>query len=355
MWKKVEYEKKDINKAGEKIIDPDITPDECAKCLKVIDNWRAAHAFPTNTFAIHLKHCVQDIPSAVVVQRLKRRDTIVQKLERFPTMKLYRMQDLGGCRVILPKVADVYDLVKQMRTSRIRHEESNYKDYIAIPNPDTGYRGYHLIYKYFSDRNTDYNGLKVEIQIRTKLQHIWATAVETVGVFTDNKLKFNSGSEDWLKFFKLTSGLFAIEERTAIPDGLPTDAMEIFDQWLVLLEKLDVISTLGTIGIATQKIGHIKKRAKKQQGYYIIKLWFDPVDVEIEPFYGKEKSLEAATQAYSELESLKQISKFDCVLVSAQSYETLVDAYPNYFLDVKQFLQEVSYLLKKYSNLKGRT
>ena len=70
MWKKVEYEKKDINKAGEKIIDPDITPDECAKCLKVIDNWRAAHAFPTNTFAIHLKHCVQDIPSAVVVQRL---------------------------------------------------------------------------------------------------------------------------------------------------------------------------------------------------------------------------------------------------------------------------------------------
>lgn len=355
MWKKVEYEKKDINKAGEKIIDPNMTPDERANCLRIIDNWRAAHAFPTNTFAIHLKHLVQDIPTAVVVQRLKRRDTIVQKLERFPTMKLHRMQDLGGCRVILPKVADVYDLVKQMRSSRIRHEESNYKDYIAIPNPNTGYRGYHLIYKYLSDRNTDYNGLKVEIQIRTKLQHIWATAVETVGVFTDNKLKFNSGSEDWLKFFKLTSGLFAIEERTAIPDGLPTDAMEIFDQWLVLLEKLDVISTLGTIGIATQKIGHIKKRAKKQQGYYIIKLRFDPVDVEIEPFYGKEKSLEAATQAYSELESLKQISKFDCVLVSAQSYETLVDAYPNYFLDVKQFLQEVSYLLKKYSNLKGRT
>ena len=95
MWKKVEYEKKDINKAGEKIIDPNITPDECAKCLKVIDNCRATQALPTNTFAIPLKHCVQDIPSAVVVQRLKRRDTIVQKLERFPTMKLYRMQDLG--------------------------------------------------------------------------------------------------------------------------------------------------------------------------------------------------------------------------------------------------------------------
>ena len=167
-------------------------------------------------------------------------------------------------------------------------------------------------------------------------------------------MKFNSGSEDWLKFFKLTSGLFAIEEQTAIPDGLPTDAIEIFYQWLELLEKLDVISTLGAIGIATQKIGHIKKSAKKQQGYYLIKLWFDSVDVEIEPFYGKEKSLEAATQAYSELEGLKQISKFDCVLVSAQSYETLIDAYPNYFLDVKQFLQEISHLLKKYGRLKGR-
>ena len=354
MWKKVEYTKKEINDAGEKIINSNITSDERAKCLNIIDNWRAAHAFPTNTFAIHLKHCVQDIPSAVVVQRLKRRDTIIHKLERFPTMKLHRMQDLGGCRVILPTVSNVYNLVKQMRSSRIRHEESNYKDYIAIPNPDTGYRGYHLIYKYFSDRKTDYNGLKVEIQIRTRLQHIWATAVETVGVFTDNKLKFNSGSEDWLRFFKLTSGLFAIEEQTAIPDGLPTDAIEVFDQWLELLEKLDVISTLGAIGIATQKIGHIKKRAKKQQGYYIIKLWFDPVDVEIEPFYGKEKSLEAATQAYSELEGLKQISKFDCVLVSAQSYETLIDAYPNYFLDLKQFLREINHLLKKYSKLKGR-
>lgn len=88
MWKKVEYEKKDINKAGEKIIDPNMTPDERANCLRIIDNWRAAHAFPTNTFAIHLKHLVQDIPTAVVVQRLKRRDTIVQKLERFPTMNI---------------------------------------------------------------------------------------------------------------------------------------------------------------------------------------------------------------------------------------------------------------------------
>ena len=64
--------------------------------------------------------------------------------------------------------------------------------------------------------------------------------------------------------------------------------------------------------------------------------------------------MEAATQAYSDLESLKQVSKFDCVLVSAQSYETLVAAYPNYFLDVKQFLREVSQLLKKYSKLKGQ-
>lgn len=350
MWKKCGYTKGEINRAGEKVLNKNLSKEEREEALKIIDVFRAAHAFPMNTFAINLKHRVENIKSAIVVQRLKRLDTILYKLERFPDMKLSRMQDLGGCRVILPTIEDVYSLVKSLRRSRIRHIEHNYKDYIAVPNPETGYRGYHLIYKYNSDKIEDYNGLLIELQIRTQLQHIWATAVETIGLFTDNKLKFNNGSNKWLMFFKFTSALFSIQEKSAIVDDVPESELEIFKNWVTLLDELNVISTLRMIGITTKNVGHITKNSTKK-GYYLIKLNFTQKSIDITIFEGAEKSLEEATKEYNKIEKEKKISNVDCVLVSASSYETLIKAYPNYFLDVSKFLQEIKKILKKYQDI----
>ena len=171
MWKKVEYSKKKIERAGRRIVDPSISDTERAECLEIIDNWRAAHAYPMNTFAVNLRRQVADIDGAIVAQRLKRLDTICDKLKRHSQMSLYRMQDLGGCRVIVPTIADVYMVKERLEKSRIRHEKADQKDYIKEPNPKTGYRGIHLIYRYKSERSKGYNGLRTEIQIRTKLQH----------------------------------------------------------------------------------------------------------------------------------------------------------------------------------------
>lgn len=348
MWKTVEYNKKQINAAGKKISTNDISEQEKRQYLDVIDNWRAAHAFPMNTFAINLRHQVEDIEGAIVVQRLKRLETIIGKIQRYPEMALYRMQDIAGCRVILPTIEQVYAVKKKLQSSRIRHELHNEKDYIAIPNPDTGYRGIHLIYRYKSDKRTDYNGMQVEIQLRTHLQHIWATAVETVGKFTDNELKFNSGSKDWLEFFKLTSALFSIEESSAVVEGVSNDSLKIYSDWLILIDKLNVIATLGAIGLATQQLGHISTGKKTKKGYYLIKLYLDPISVEIEEFMGMEKGLELATEAYKTFEQQKEYLNKDCVLVSAESYEALVDAYPNYFMDVNKFLKVIHKIIKKY-------
>ena len=288
MWKKSGYTKKEINDAGKQIINKNLSSEERKRCIAIIDNWRAAHAYPMNTFAIHLKHLVGEIPNALVVQRLKRLDTIIKKLERFPSMQLYRMQDLGGCRVIVPKIEDVYNVVSSLRKSRIRHIEHNYKDYIATPNPNTGYRGYHLIYNYKSDKKTDYNGMQVEVQIRTQLQHLWATAVETVGLFTDNGLKFNQGSQDWLQFFKYASALFAIEEMSALPEGISTNPKAIISDLLKLNDKLNAIDTMWTIGMATQKYMSVEKKKNKVdiitwEGYSIY------VNKHIIPFYQEKK------------------------------------------------------------------
>ena len=58
--------------------------------------------------------------------------------------------------------------------------------------------------------------MKIELQIRTKLQHSWAMAVETAELITGTALKSSQGEEEWLTFFKVISSLFAIKEKTPI-------------------------------------------------------------------------------------------------------------------------------------------
>ena len=345
MWKSSKYGKKKIEKAGRKIALENLSEDEKWECLEVIDNWRAAHAFPMNTFTINLKKQVNDIEGAIVVQRLKRLDTIVDKLKRFPEMSLYRMQDLGGCRVILPTIEDVYSVKKKFQSSRIRHELHNEKDYIAIPNPDTGYRGIHLIYKYQSDRKEDYNGLLVEVQIRSKKQHLWATAVETVGIFTQNGLKFNQGSDRWLRFFKVVSALFSIEEASAVVEGVSEDPKEIINELLYIMRELKVAEKLLTIGLATTHMGRI--RTSKTPGYYLMALDVNNSKLGITKF----SNIEKATDEYNKLE-LRKTAGMDVVLVSAQSFEALMHAYPNYFANVKEFMNTLTGLIKKYRGIK---
>ena len=46
------------------------------------------------------------------------------------------------------------------------------------------------------------------MQIRTAIQHSWATAVEMVGLFRKESLKSGFGDIKWLRFFELVSELF---------------------------------------------------------------------------------------------------------------------------------------------------
>ncbi|WP_186307778.1 RelA/SpoT domain-containing protein [Paraburkholderia sp. BCC1884] len=159
----------------------------------VMSNWRASHQFPLNTFKINLRDRARSVDEyAFVAQRLKRAPSIVAKLSRFPNMRLTQMQDIGGCRAVLSTLADVTLLRDALKSSRIKHRLVNEKDYIAAPKQD-GYWGIHLVYRYVSDRKETYNNHSVEIQIRTNLQHAWATAVETVGTLIGQGLKADQG------------------------------------------------------------------------------------------------------------------------------------------------------------------
>ena len=128
--------------------------------------------------------------------RLRRAAPQAFALDHFETgkttrIRLSQMQDIGGCRAVLRTSDNAYDLASDFVISRIRHELVRHKNYIEYPR-QSGYRSIHLVYEYNSDRSTHWQGLKTEIQIRSLLQHQWATAVETVGTFTRERTQVES-------------------------------------------------------------------------------------------------------------------------------------------------------------------
>lgn len=185
-WEVPLYSKKEINKAGMTLANPNSSINEKNHALNILNNWRASHAYHLQVITSNLQ---QRNTKAIVVQRLKRIESITGKLERFPDMNLYRIQDLGGCRVIVDSIGDVYNSLNKYKNSRIRHILKREYDYIQNPKK-SGYRSYHMVYQFQSDRKDTYNkNMLVEVQFRTQLQHTWATAVEMMGIYTKSNLK----------------------------------------------------------------------------------------------------------------------------------------------------------------------
>ena len=185
--------------------------DDREEAFKIANNWRSAHAYPSFAFYNTLRNRSQRIyASATVVRRIKRLASIQKKLTRFGAMALSQMQDIGGCRTVVltvPQVRAVRNLYVGRGHRRFQHEFVDEDDYIAQPQR-SGYRAIHLIYKYMSDKfnQVAYCGQRIELQIRSRPQHSWAAAVETVDAFTRQSLKSSQGSET-LASFLLTYGI----------------------------------------------------------------------------------------------------------------------------------------------------
>ena len=285
-----------------------------------------------------LRRKATDIDStAIVVQRHKRAPSIINKLRRFPQMELNRMQDIGGCRAIVSTVSDAEQVSQHIQQSSTRHKLHRVYDYIDSPK-DTGYRGIHLTYKYNGSKS-EYTDYFVEIQVRSKIQHAWATAVEIVDTFTSQALKSNQGTTDWLDFFRVASAEFAkLEER---PVGTSVNPNTTFSELTRLAEKLSVFARLNAFAVTTNLV---HEKFVGTTDYFLLELTEDAAQVLITPY--KTSDFDRATAAYLEKEKRANSGyASDVVLVAASSLQALHNAYPNYFADSKEFLRYLRQVL----------
>ena len=181
-------------------------------------------------------------------------------------MTLSQMQDIGGCRAILSDIDEVRDLRKIYAQSRMKHKLVREKDYITKPKL-SGYRGIHLIYRYKSDRKETYNNLQIEIQICSRPQHVWATAVETVGTLIQQPIKASHGKAEWLSFFALMSSYMGLWKEGAPPvPNTPTSEADLIDELRKRAEDLQVDARLRAYRSAIQQSSHSADGAR----YYLL-------------------------------------------------------------------------------------
>ena len=337
-WVQPRYKRDQVNRAGRALAcAAALDEDPSDESLEIISNWRSCHSWPLNTFKLWLLHKAEYIDStSLVAQRLKRLSSIAAKLRRFPEMKLSQMQDIAGCRAILNTVHDVDKLIERYKKSDLKHNLVHEDDYIRAPK-ESGYRGYHLIYRYNSDKSTTYNDLKVEVQLRSALQHAWATAVETVGAFTQQALKSSQGQQDWLRFFELMSAELAARERTAAVPNTPADRRDLRNQLRDYEEKLGVVNHLQLYAAGLK----LPETSGEMEGAKFFLLELDPHAMRLRITGYNAQELEKASDDYLNVEKRALAGGRDAVLVSVDSFRALKKAYPNYYLDTHRFIQDV--------------
>jgi len=246
------------------------------------------------------------------------------------------MQDIGGCRSIVSNVKQVERLLEKIKRSKTSHEIHNVKNYIDEPK-DTGYRGVHIVFKYNASK-PDYKGYFIEAQLRSKIQHAWATAVEIVDTYTKQALKSSGGEEEWRKFFVYASAEFAkLEDR---PVGAHVEGINTKEELKKSLEALNVIKKLRAYSASSN---FLASRESAEFSYFLLTISHSGEDVSIEVEGYRLSELAVANQKYLELESnIDGNSQRDVVLVSATSLKDLRKAYPNYYADSKEFVKHIN-------------
>lgn len=331
----LEYSKKEVARVGRAlkgqiVWEPD-SKAEIQRVFSVANSWRASHAFPMHRMRAELHGRMSALKlKGLTAARLKQMSSIRSKLERLDG-NLRQLQDLGGCRAVVPGIEHVRQLAGEI-VAKFPHTLKREDAYMDDPR-DSGYRSHHLIFAFRprDDTESGFDGRLIEMQIRSRLQHSWATAVEAVGLYRDENLKAGLGDQNWLRLFELMSMEFAASEGCEYAqDGSNSRVQEIVE----LNTSLDAAQTLDTLSHAVSNLDRIDHDRHHKPRYCLIEYDHNDKRVKVRYLDGPSK-IGSAIQGGGDV-------RYSSVVVEMDKIENLKSAYPNYFGDVQLFKSSLS-------------
>ena len=181
--------------------------EEMVEFEDVFDEYRKSHLEPLSETTLELQRWLNEYGhDYYIAQRLKRKPQIIRKLTRL-SVRLTQLQDIGGCRIIVEKNELVDQIISFLKAKIESTEELKLvriTDYREKGRDITGYRSVHLL--------LERSGKKLELQLRSRIQHYWAESIERTSVIYGRHLKESEGDERVISYFqKLSDAFFEIE------------------------------------------------------------------------------------------------------------------------------------------------
>jgi ppGpp synthetase/RelA/SpoT-type nucleotidyltranferase len=193
-----------IDKAGERLSKETWkTEDQCFESELILDEYRKLYIQPLTEITIKLQSWLIDFSEEFyIAQRIKRKPQILRKLKRF-SIRLSQLQDIGGIRIIFENNKHIDRFIDFMKNKISRGHYFSIEretDYREKGRDDSGYRAMHLILMR--------KEVKIELQLRSRIQHNWAERIERTSVIYGYYLKELEGAKEVLDYFKSLSNVF---------------------------------------------------------------------------------------------------------------------------------------------------
>ena len=227
------YSNKDYKRLGDRIrSNPKQVTDEDLRMLQTL---RLSYKEPLAIIFKSIERIAYKVDhDCICTYRVKRIESIISKLIRFPEMQVNRAEDIAGCRCIMSSTEKTYELYNRLLRNRDRLPfviKGVIHDYIKEPKK-SGYRSIHI-----NAVLKDGDNRRIEIQLRSLEHHNWATLVEITDLLYSLKLKENghAANQDLFEFHRLLS--------------LPSEAVTKKEKYFIAdtVIKYSYIETIGEV------------------------------------------------------------------------------------------------------------
>lgn len=117
-----------VERAGNVLRDPrwhdDDVTERYLRAIDTLETWRQSHAPSLQATMMWLRKAlaVEHLTDRTLLlrSRHKKAPSVFQKLRQRPSMRAPQMEDIAGCRVVLPALEDVRQLEARLKGGRVR-------------------------------------------------------------------------------------------------------------------------------------------------------------------------------------------------------------------------------------------
>jgi ppGpp synthetase/RelA/SpoT-type nucleotidyltranferase len=163
-----------VDRLGERLKADDSTEAD----LQLLDQHRRSFAKPYEDVIHLIREQLRLDPTG---RPAKSTTSIVEKLRR-ESIRLSQMQDIAGCRLVVGDMREQEHVAERVRES---FGGVTIVDRRRVPSH--GYRAIHAIIRH--------GGKPIEMQVRTRLQHMWSELSEKLADIFDPAVKYGGGPD----------------------------------------------------------------------------------------------------------------------------------------------------------------